>query len=563
MPTDPTFISETLVADAAVRTPMTRRQLLRTMAAGSTALVGGAVLAACGSTGSAPTAANVTLTTAGWPFGAMPTKAEISKSSVNKAYADSLQRWLNKNPGVTIKSSSANIWDMQALGAAVAAGTAPTWYPADVLGGWNPPLVLAALARGLSADVTDLVGKYNIQGELADYAAVWLQHKKVYGKYHIGPFAVNAGTGIYYRRDWLQQAGLQDPKEDWTWDDVRKYAKALTKGKVYGAGFEAWGIQQNLGASQQGLFTTIPSPNTGWHWRYDYLSKLDEWENLVNLERGMYFQDKSMLSQANWTGTDAIQAFSPQEKTAMMLESCIFMTQWPESATNVIQLATKYNKPIGEIVGYQIQPGGIDGAFGASQSQMDTVAFEPHMNRNQTALTKAFDLYYYFILGQGYIDQKVALWQSTKDLHRVYDSVTPLKTSFLHLPGVPGTIEDAYGTQYVQTVLKQANIPLVPQPAWYFPPEKNAGMTNNAMSDANNALLYSQKDIKAIYTNLQNVQNQQAATLTSSVSSTDFISAAKQYYSAHSDFWQKYAPTFYANQFQPFYQQKILPALGG
>ncbi len=532
------------------------------MAVGSTAAVGSAALVACSNnTGSGAGTVNATLYTTGWPFDVMPSKADIAKSSVTKAYADILQHWLNKNPGITLKKSALNVWDNQTLDAAISAGTAPTWYPGNVIGSWDNAQIRSAMSRGLSADVTDLCTKYDVQSQLADYAVTWWQHWKVNGRYYAGPFAVNAGTGIYYRRDWFQRDGLQEPQPGWTWEDFRKLAKAFTKGKAKGAAFQLWGISSVIGANQFNLRTTIPSPATSWHWRYDFLTNLDEWSQLVAIQRGMYFDDKSILSQPNWGDGDTTAAFI-REDTAMMINTCIYFTQPPESSVGIVQLANRYKKPLEEIVGFIAQPIGTNGAFGNTQSQMDLVGFDPHLSRTPAVLDKAFSLYQYFVLGQGFIDQKVALYQATKDIRRVYDSVTPLNPKFLQIPGMPGTIEDAWGPKYVNMVRADAKLPLVPQSAWYFPPERNAGLTNNASTDAQNGLAFSQKSVQSILSTTQNVQNQQAASLSSSIPQTDFTKAAKDYYAAHNDFWQKNAPDFYANTFKPWYEQKILPLLG-
>lgn len=42
----------------------------------------------------------------------------------------------------------------------------------------------------------------------------------------------------YYNKDLFEKAGLEHPPADWTWDDFRDYAVALTDGKVHGLGIE-------------------------------------------------------------------------------------------------------------------------------------------------------------------------------------------------------------------------------------------------------------------------------------------------------------------------------------
>jgi multiple sugar transport system substrate-binding protein len=34
--------------------------------------------------------------------------------------------------------------------------------------------------------------------------------------------------GVYYRADWLEEAGLEAPENGWTFEDMREMAAALT-----------------------------------------------------------------------------------------------------------------------------------------------------------------------------------------------------------------------------------------------------------------------------------------------------------------------------------------------
>ena len=43
---------------------------------------------------------------------------------------------------------------------------------------------------------------------------------------------------VYYNKKLFQQAGLEEPADDWTWDDFRTTAKTLTSGDVRGLGIE-------------------------------------------------------------------------------------------------------------------------------------------------------------------------------------------------------------------------------------------------------------------------------------------------------------------------------------
>ena len=83
-------------------------------------------------------------------------------------------------------------------------------------------------------------------------------------------FRVNGGvygiTGemkyniVLINKDMLDAAGLPVPPLDWTWDDYRAYAEALTQGeganKIYGSYFHSWGSQNVLGVGGAKLGST-------------------------------------------------------------------------------------------------------------------------------------------------------------------------------------------------------------------------------------------------------------------------------------------------------------------
>ena len=82
-----------------------------------------------------------------------------------KAYAEAVQPWLDENPGVKLEQITFDVYDQEALLVAISGGTAPSFYPADVLGEWDEELVLAAEKSGLAADVTDQVAAERPRGE--------------------------------------------------------------------------------------------------------------------------------------------------------------------------------------------------------------------------------------------------------------------------------------------------------------------------------------------------------------------------------------------------------------
>jgi maltose-binding protein MalE len=560
----------TLATQAEPAKPLTRRQLLRTAAMGSAVLVGGSVIAACGGGGSTgPATVKVTFLTNGWPMDTMPTAAQQKTAPSVKAYADSLAKWLKQNPGVTLKHSTQSVWDTPGLTNAIAAGTAPTWFEGNVLGGFGNGPTRSAFARGLAADVTSLVSQYKIDDQLtSSFLPVW-QSWKVDGKYYGTPGGYGVGDGVYFRRDLIQQAGLQEPTANWTWQDFRALAKGLTKGKMKGAALQSYIFSQSLGANWvastptgYGTLGLVPDTTKSWPWQFDLESWQSQYAAVVDNWRGMLYDDKSILADPAYGDNDVAQSFIRGD-VAMMTNNTGFFTRLPSDPTSVMRLSTSLNKPFEDVIGWVSQPQGTQGSFGATQPIMAIGSIDPHFQRNPPALAKAFDFLVYMIIGQGAIDQTTAIYKATKDLKQVFLSVPPMTKNMVTYPGITGTAQDAWGAKTMQSVQNAANIPLLPDAALYFPTEKNAGPTGDAFNDAISGWSHTQKAVEPILKNLQSTENQQLSSLSSSVDPATFKASATKFYADLDAFWAKNAPDFSASTFHPWYQQKILPALGG
>jgi ABC-type glycerol-3-phosphate transport system substrate-binding protein len=565
----PAPISEDTL-EKACTLPVTRRQLLRTMAAGSVALVGGAALAAC-SSGSGTSAVKVTFYSSAWPGDSMPTAAQIKSSPVTKAYADSLTKWLKQNPGITIKHSATNIWDTQILTTAVSAGTAPTWYMGNVLGSFLDPAVRAALTRGLAADLTDLIAKNNLEAQLTSNYLPVFRNTQVGGKYYGTPAGYGIGHGIYFRRDLLQQYGLQEPQPGWTWEDFRTLAKQMTRGKMHGAQMQSYIFSEALysnglvsSAISMGSLGLTPSSSSTYPWRFDLNSIANRYEAVVNNWRAMIYTDKSILINKNYGDSDIAAAFIRGD-IALASSDVSFLTSSP-SATNTTSaqaLTNRLNKPIDDVLGFVPNPGGPHGSFGATQAGGAIGSIDPKLQRNPGALATAYDFLTYMIIGQGAVDQIYEQYQDTKDLKLVYNSASPMTKNMTTFPNISGTAADAWGPKTFKAFQTIASIPLIPSYTSYFPAEQNTLPTEDAVNDALNGLNFTQNPVAPILAKLQTAQNQQYSSLNSSIVKADFLKSAQTFYKVLDAFWQTNAPDFYAQDFHPWYEQTILPAIGG
>lgn len=575
MQQDSFSLPSTVTDDPVLATPPTpsrlsRRQLLRSIAVGSAVVAGGGLLAACGGGGAngngTPTTVNVTLlASGGWPVSSLD-YAKTQKDPFYKAYVGWLNDWMKKNPGVTIKASNANIWDQKALSTAITAGTSATWFQANVLGNQTDSGTRAAFAKGLTADTTSLYQTYRSVMNLTDYAEnAWKGNWLIAGHYYGAPSDYFPGRGIYYRRDFLQAAGVSEPQNGWTWNDLRQMAKALTTSKHKGIVFQGQTINALLTANQFGNLTVLPaSTGSNWHWKYDYTSKLDEWQQLVDIYRGMVFTDKSVEQDPNYGEGEAEKAFFRGEVAMAEMHSSFYTHPATSDPASPLALAEQLKKPLQEVVGYMIDPNGTNGAFGAVQGGINVIGFDPKLSK--TALDKAFNLYTNFWLGDGVVQCNIASYHadgSIDNLRSIFQSVTPTNKGLIQTNSIPGSSRTYWGDKVVDALLKGAQVPFIPEATVYVPPEQVAGPPPTSYNDAINKLAFSQASVKDILTNLEQTMNQQASTLPSNASQDDFNKGAKAFYDAYGKFWQTNGPDFYTNEYQPWYQKNVAPIIGG
>ncbi len=197
--------------------PVTRRQLLRTMAAGSAALVGGTVLAACG--GSAQSSnpnAPVDLTM--WVNPAVP---EVSAPPSNWSLYTIVRQKLNINLKVELLPLGGD--GVTKMSAAAAANSLPDFFQIT-----SGSLFLKWVPLGIVAPVDSLLPLMPQRTKERYSNATLNKINTVNGKLY--SLSDDAGTlgkraGYFIRKDWLDKLGLQAPK---TLDDFLNVTKAFT-----------------------------------------------------------------------------------------------------------------------------------------------------------------------------------------------------------------------------------------------------------------------------------------------------------------------------------------------
>lgn len=225
--------------------PVTRRQLLHTMAAGGVALVGGTALAACGGSTQSNPNAPVDLTI--WVNPAVP---EVAAPPDNWSLYTTVRQKLNINLKVELLPLGND--GLTKMSAAAAANSLPDFFQITSLS-----LFLKWVPLGLVGPVDSLLPlmPQRTKDRYSDTTLnkLFTINSKLYA------LAEGAGTlgkraGYFIRKDWLDKLSLQMPK---TLNDFLNVASAFTfrdpdgdgKNDTYGFGslIEANTYQQGLG----------------------------------------------------------------------------------------------------------------------------------------------------------------------------------------------------------------------------------------------------------------------------------------------------------------------------
>lgn len=490
-----------------------------------------------------------------------PTEEEQAADPRRRADAETLRLWMDANPGVRFEDITldTSTGEQQALVTAIAGGSAPSWYGGWVLGGTVGELS-TAFKQGLIADITPLVEQSGVTERLSETARnlwrPWVADGQIYSL----PWDyVFAGSGIYFRRDLIAEAGLEEPKPGWTWDDLRALAKGLTTERRKGIGLPNWAMGLALNAEAADLMTQIPAPQEDWHWRYDYQSRIDTWVETIATLRGMIFDDQSVFSDItlSWVGSDGMV----QDTQAMVLLHSGEMNLPRPGATGLASMEEVFDTPIDDLLGFVALPVGKTGFFGASQPSVSLKLFDP--NLDEDALAKVVDLHVFLNIADGWTYKRELTWNLTGDPVQVYDQYSPVN-GITQIPGVPASAEDVWPKRFLASVREMEQIPIVPTEGEFIPAEESAGPTGTAWTDAQSRWMYEpgDLDLAADLEELESLRNAEAAGFESSVADDAFVAGARAYYEAHSRFWQEHAPEFHSAVFQPWYEAQILPALG-
>ncbi len=536
---------------------MSRRQFLKTALATSAAVLPVTSVLASSASAPARVQSEITIITSGWPLTPMPTAEEIEADKARAGYAEALQTWLDENPGVTFQQVEVNIWDQQAIVTAISGGTAPTYVFPTSIGGWTNAGARNAFVQGLMADVGPAIEKYGLIGKLTPGALSGWQPINEIGDAYMS-FPIDSGMDVFhYRRDLLNELGIEEPPLDWTWDDLIALAKALTAEGRQGLAAPTWMAEAILSDHGFDILSQVPSPQNGWNWMRD--TSDPKWVELLTEYRKLVFEDKAVYSDVSYTTDNFTNAFV-NGAVGLMRTNVLGAFGSAAQENSMAAMANRIGKPYEEVIGFRGIPRGDNGYF-SNPIYVGGVAIGP--DTNDETLDKALGAVDYMFLGAGWDLQKAGQYAATQDLQAVFNYPIPIDGKYTY-EGVPGAFEDAWGQRTKDDILYYAGLPKAPDEALYMPVEQNPGPDNQAFEDAWSTINYvaDEVDPAAVLKQAQDTWNSQAAGFSSSVDDAAFIDGAKTYYEALDAFWKDASPEFYESTFKPWYDSKVLPALG-
>jgi len=142
-----------------------------------------------------------------------------------KIYRDSIERFKAVCPGVTVDYQPIPDKFQDKLKAQMAGGTAPDVFYVD------DQLMNAFAPSGQLLALDDSMAQAGVSRDdfIPALLTIFTQDNKTYG------LPKDWGTlGLVYLPEAFQDAGIDEPTEDWTWDDMRTAAKAIADKGTYG-----------------------------------------------------------------------------------------------------------------------------------------------------------------------------------------------------------------------------------------------------------------------------------------------------------------------------------------
>lgn len=199
---------------------------------------------------------------------------------------DEMAKWIQDNFGLNLEQNETNFYNnsFDVLQLAANDDNLPDVFCADIL--YYPQLITQFIPEELVAEIPEeLLDKYPLTKNLLENDQVAQLVKQMYGGYYFLPKPDSADPtiyvaerkGIFIRKDWLQNLGLEMPK---SWEELYEVAHAFTWDDPDGNGKDdTFGLTgDGLGALQY-FFASTGSSNRYWNRDEDgnwYYGALDD-----------------------------------------------------------------------------------------------------------------------------------------------------------------------------------------------------------------------------------------------------------------------------------------------
>lgn len=185
-------------------------------------------------------------------IGAAVTGAAVSRASAQEKVQIRLGTWAAVEEAnelqAVIDEVNANATDFEIISepqpadyytklqTTIAGGTAPDlfWLSQEFVAGYA--------AQGAILDITDMLESDDAPAaDLSDYFQPILETAQYDGRTYGLPW-ISQPVMLYYNPQLFADAGIEEPTEDWTWEDFRSAAEAITDADagIYGTSFNAW-----------------------------------------------------------------------------------------------------------------------------------------------------------------------------------------------------------------------------------------------------------------------------------------------------------------------------------
>lgn len=198
----------------------------------------------------------------------------------------SLAGWQAANPNtkVVFEHTPYTGYDSKIL-TRIAGGAAPDIIASEV------DYFVTFATKGVLEDLTPYAEADAAAFSRADFFPTILDRFTVDGKLLAVPRDVAPFACVFYNKDLFDQAGQSYPSDDWTWDDMLRLARALTKkdasGRTTQYGFYGWAWQNFVYANGGSLVDNVKKPTRTMIDDPRSIAGLQFYADLINLYQVM------------------------------------------------------------------------------------------------------------------------------------------------------------------------------------------------------------------------------------------------------------------------------------